>query len=60
MHGKVDTTSHSLKTASNEFRKHVTEEMRLGTECSNYFSGFSVGFCINEEKVTCYQLELGK
>ena len=24
------------------------------------FSGFSVGFCINEEKVICYQLELGK
>ena len=23
-------------------------------------SGFSVGFCINEEKVICYQLELGK
>ena len=26
--------------------------------CAN-FSGFSVGFCINEEKVICYQLELG-
>ena len=24
------------------------------------FSGFSVGCCINEEKVICYQLELGK
>ena len=24
------------------------------------FSGFSVGFSINEEKVICYQLELGK
>ena len=24
------------------------------------FSSFSVGFCINEEKVICYQLELGK
>ena len=24
------------------------------------FSGFSVGFCINEEKVICYQFELGK
>ena len=24
------------------------------------FSGFSVGFCINEEKVIYYQLELGK
>ena len=23
--------------------------------CAN-FSGFSVGFCINEEKVICYQL----
>ena len=23
------------------------------------FSGFPVGFCINEEKVICYQLELG-
>ena len=27
---------------------------------NNYFSGFSVGSCINEEKVVCYQLELGK
>ena len=26
--------------------------------CAN-FSGFSVGFCINEEKVISYQLELG-
>ena len=24
------------------------------------FSGFSVGFCINEEKVIWFQLELGK
>ena len=24
------------------------------------FSGFSVGCCINREKVICYQLEFGK
>ena len=27
---------------------------------AKYFSGFSVGFCMNEEKVICYQLELEK
>ena len=26
----------------------------------NAFSGFSVGCCINREKVICYQLEFGK
>ena len=26
----------------------------------NHFSGFSVGCCINREKVICYQLEFGK
>ena len=29
-------------------------------ENCHLFSGYSVGFCINEEKVTGYQLELGK
>ena len=32
----------------------------LGKHVCFSFSGFSVGFCINEEKVICYQLELGK
>ena len=30
------------------------------TTAQTIFSGFSVGFCRNEEKVIWYQLELGK
>ena len=29
-------------------------------EANQFFSGFSVGLCINEEKVIICQLELGK
>ena len=33
MHGNVDTTSDSMKTASNEIKKHENLGMRPGTEC---------------------------
>ena len=34
--------------------------LSLERDCIHNFSGFSVDFCINEEKVICYHLELGK
>ena len=46
---------------------HTANDKKLGRDLArdetlyrSIFSGFSVGFCIYEEKVICYQLELGK
>ena len=38
----------------------IKEYSSVKHEIRYTFSGFSVGFCVNEEKVIWYQLELGK